>query len=943
MKFRVIACGVFEPYLEFLAEQSPHQIDVKALDAGLHARPNDLRLMLQAEIDQTSHEGGYDAVILFYGLCGRGAAELVSRDIPVVIPRAHDCITLFMGSAEAYLRQFRKHPGTFYHTLGWINKKINPKNREATELYLNFGKEGYDRHPEFRQLALKYGEENAQQILAFFDRWKQHYTRGAYIDLGFPGEEELAEFTRQMAEAFDWQHEVISGDPELMRAVLSGDWPDERVFVLPPNSRSVATGDDRVFAAVAIDAGEEEGSLSEQHLVLESGGGRTDDAEGIGLGIDAGGTYTDAVIYDMGSGKVLAKAKALTTYHDLVEGIRNALAQLPKRQLKRVRVSSLSTTLATNSIVEGRGHKVGLIAVSPWDWTEEQLGHRPLINVPGAVSITGEVLEPLDEDAVRRAVDYLVDTERCAAIVAAGYATVRNPELVNRVREIALGMHDIPVVCAHEVSRRLNAIHGAQTAIANARLLPVIRQLIDSVHQALADFHVPGKLMVVKGDGTPVDESIARARPVETILSGPAASVSGARILAGLDDALILDIGGTTTDCAILADGRVAVSEDGARIDSWVMSVDAVEVSTVGLGGDSRIDFTGDRRITIGPARNIPFCYLAAEHRSVREFLEKFDTRRYRKAPDASAMDVLVTGGPGRLDLSEREQALLDALAKGPVPALWAAEALDLPSPRLLPTHRLESAGMIKRAGLTPTDILHITGRFTRWNSDAANRALEIFAAMLGRPAEEVLENAQRTVTRRLFEEIVRREVSFENKRLRELPEDWRFVLDKAFEDDEVGLGVRMSLRRPIVAIGAPAEALVPPVCRHLGAEVIVPEHADVANAVGAIASEIVVREEILIRPGEVSNYVLHGTEERIEFSELERATQRAIEIARTRSRKRAREAGALAPEVTVSRSDRVGTAEGGSRIFLERRVLAVASGGAFSSSTTGTAKTRSE
>lgn len=929
MKYKVIACGVFEPYLETLARESGNEIDVKALDAGLHARPNDLRLLAQSEIDQASREGGYDAVILFYGLCGRGTAELVSRDIPVVVPRAHDCITLFMGSAEAYLKQFRKHPGTFYHTLGWITKKINPKNREATELYLNFGKEGYDKHPEYRELAAKYGEENAQHILAFFDRWKQHYTRGAYIDLGLHGEDGMVDFTRQMAEAFDWRHEVIEGDAKLMRRILAGEWTDDRVFVLPPNSRSVSTGDDKVFGAVAIDAGEDEGALSEQRVVVEEAGGHTD-AEGIGLGIDAGGTYTDVVVYDVGRGSVLAKAKALTTYHDLVEGIRNALSQIPRRYLRRVRVTALSTTLATNSIVEGRGHRVGLIAVSPWDWTEEQLEHSPVINVPGAVSITGEVIDPLDEGAVRQAVKRLVESERCAAIVAAGYATVRNPELVNRVREIALEMYDIPVICAHEVSRRLNAIHGAQTAVANARLLPIIRQLIDSVHQALEEFRVPGKLMVVKGDGTPVDESIARARPVETILSGPAASVSGARVLTELDDALIMDIGGTTTDCAILTDGRVAVSDDGARIGSWVMSVDAVEVSTVGLGGDSRIDFTGDRRITIGPARNIPFCSLAAGDESVRRFLDEFDTRRYRGSSDASPLDVLAIGGPGRLELSERERALINLLQQRPLPALWAAEALGLVSPRLLPTHRLEAAGMIKRGGLTPTDILHVSGRFTRWDADASRRALDIFAAMFGKSPEHVLEATQQAVTRRLFEEVIRREVSFENNSIRELPEDWRFLLDKAFADDGAGLGVGLSLRRPVVAIGAPAEALVPAVKNHIDSEVIVPEHADVANAIGAIASEIVVREEILIRPGEVSNYVLHGAEERIEFAELERATQKAVEIARARSRRRAIEAGALAPEVTVSRGDHLGTADGGNRIFLERRVLAVASGGAF-------------
>lgn len=651
---------------------------------------------------------------------------------------------------------------------------------------------------------------------------------------------------------------------------------------------------------------------------------------GIGLGIDAGGTYTDAVVYDMGARKVLAKSKALTTYHNLVEGISQALAQLPEDLVRQVEVTSLSTTLATNSIVEGRGHKVGIIALTPWGWTEEQVGHAPLINVPGCVGITGEILEPLDEAACRKALRKLVERERCAAVVIAGYATLRNPEQANRAREIALEMYDVPVVCSHEVSRRLNGVHAAQTAVANAKLLPVIRDLIDSVHRALAERQVSGKLMVVKGDGTPVDESIARARPVETILSGPAASVSGARILTGLADALVVDIGGTTTDCAIFEDGHVAVSADGARVGYWTMSVDAVEISTAGLGGDSRIGFTRDRRITIGPLRSIPFAYLAQQYPPVLEFLRSFDAKRFKGAIDASAMDVLVRSGSAPLDLSSREAELLGLLDDGPRPALEAAAALGLPSPVLLPISRLEACGAIKRAALTPTDLLHVEGRFTRWNVEAARTALEAFAVIFGRSAEEVHALAMEAVTRRLFEEIVRREVSWENRKLHSLPEEWSFLLDKAFSGDTAGLGVSLSLGRPVVAIGAPAEALAPAVSKHLRAEVIVPEHADVANAVGAIGSEIVIRDEVLIRPGQMSSYVLHSTDERIEFSSLDRATEKAVQIARRRARQRAIEAGALAPEVTVSHRDGLGSASDGARVFLERRVVAVARDGAL-------------
>jgi len=928
LKYKVIACGVFEPYLEHLAAESPNDITVQTLDAGLHSRPNDLRLLVQTEIDAASREGSFDAVILLYGLCGRGTANLVSREIPVVIPRAHDCITLFLGSHDAYLRQFSANPGTFYHTLGWIKMKINPNNREASEFYTNFTREGWDKHPDFRSLAARFGKDNAEHVVAFMERWRQHYSRAAYIHMGLPGEEAEVEFTRGMAEAFDWTHEVIPGDTDLLRGILAGDWTDDRIFVLPPHSRSVSTGDDKILAAVAIDD-DQRGRISDAEVVIEQSEGAKSSA-GIGLGIDAGGTYTDAVIYDLGERTVLAKAKSLTTYHNLVEGIRGALAQMPAHLLRRVQVTSLSTTLATNSVVEGRAQKVGMIALSPWDWTEDEVGHSPLVNVPGAVAITGEVITPLAEDACRAAVKKLIDEEHCAALVIAGYATIRNPALANRAREIAAEITEAPIICAHEVSRRINSLHAAQTAVANAALIPVIRSLIDSVHAALADFHVPGKLMVVKGDGTPVDESIARARPVETILSGPAASVSGARILTGLQEALVLDIGGTTTDCAIIENGHVAVSEDGARIGSWTMGVDAAEISTAGLGGDSRIDFTSSRDITVGPVRNLPFAFLAHEHESVREFLDSFETRRFQGMQDASALDVLVFSNSVPLRLTDREQTLIDLLADGPLPVLHAARKMGLPSHILLPTSRLEKRGMVKRAGLTPTDLLHITGTFTRWDADASRRALEIFAAMHGSPAEEILQRAMLAVTRRLYEEIIRREVTWENRKLRDLPEDWKFLLDKGFVDEGRGLGLTITLRRPVIAIGAPAQTLVPEVRKHLQAEILVPEHADVANAVGAIGSEIAIREEILIRPGHASSYVLYGTDERIEFTTLDKATEKAVEISRARARRRALEAGAAAPEVTVTRRDHAGSVSDGGQIFLERRITALASGGAF-------------
>lgn len=923
----VIACGVFEPYVEALAREHDIAIEFKALDAGLHERPNELRLQVQAQIDKGPGAADCEAVVLLYGLCGRGTADIVARDVQVVIPRAHDCISLFLGSAAEYGRQIRRHPGTFYHSLGWMEKKTNPRNREAAEFYENFERIGYDRHPDFGRLAAKYGEENARHVLSFFDRWKRNYTRAAYIDLGMQSEAEKAESTRLMAEALGWQYEKLAGDSEFMLRLLQGPWDDPRFFVLPPGHRSVSTGDDRLFDAVP-DTGQRTLAFEAagEEVLLERSG-EFAGASGMGLGIDAGGTYTDAVVYDFDKGRILAKAKALTTHHDLVQGIRGAIAGLPGELLAQTRVTALSTTLATNAIVEGKGYRVGAMVLSPWPWKHEDIQHEPVMHVPGYVSIEGEELQPLDEAAAVAAARRLVVDEGCAAIVIAGYAITRNPAQANRLAGLVRQFHDVPVLTAHEISGRLNMYQAAQTAIANARLLPIIRSLLDAVRAALTEFKVEGRLMIVKGDGTSVDESVARARPVETILSGPAASARGAMLLSGRADALIMDIGGTTTDCAVIEGGRTVVCADGARIGSWVMSVDAIEITTVGLGGDSRLDFDRDRRITVGPRRNLPFCYLASEKKGVRKYLDEFQTGRYVCSMDASGLDVLVSDGRLMFTPGAAEARLLELLAGGPMPALEAARLMGLSSPLFLPLERLEDSGAIKRGALTPTDLLHVTGEFQRWDTDASKRALAIFAAMLGRSPEETLELARDAVTRRIFEAVVNRQVSWEQGGGEGLAGSNGLLLDKAFDKVQKGLGVRFNMDRAIVAIGAPAEALARPLEERLDCELIVPENADVANALGAIGSEVAITEELLIRPEMTGIYLLYAPDERLEFRELEGATRKAAEIAREQARARAVAAGALHPEITVTRRDSIGSTAEGAGVFIERRVCALARG----------------
>ena len=352
MRLKVVGCGVFEPELTALVPQSPHQIELDLVDAGLHAEPDRLRREAQESIDGSQ---GCDAVVLIYGLCGRGTDGLVARSAPVVLPRVHDCFSLFLGSRAEYRRQFKRHPGTFYVTAGWYEHKIAPRGRAPSE---SLGRSPrHDDDPRFREWADKYGEQNAQAIIEFYDSWQRNYTRAAFIDTGLEQREAYEAFARDMAREFGWEYARLQGHTQLLEALLGGEWDRPDILVLSPGERSKATGDDRVLTSI-------QSALAAPALVRPVPATTSPESVlvqrrpvpgALGLGIDAGGTFTDCALIDFGSGKVLAKAKAPTTHRQLLLGVEAALDKLQLQQPEQISLVALSTTLATNAIAEDKG------------------------------------------------------------------------------------------------------------------------------------------------------------------------------------------------------------------------------------------------------------------------------------------------------------------------------------------------------------------------------------------------------------------------------------------------------------------------------------------------------------------------------------------------------------------------------------------------------------
>ncbi|NQT86676.1 DUF1638 domain-containing protein, partial [bacterium] len=721
-RVHVIGCGVLAIDVRHTAERLGIETGETWLEAGLHDRPGELRRRLQAAIDAVSDAGGCDRIIVGYGICGRGTVGLHARSVPLVIPKAHDCIALFLGSDSAYKREFARFPGTYYVSAGWYEGKVQPLEARRQD-----GEEPQRGEGDISALAVKYGEDNAQAIVDFMNSWQRNYQRAAFVDTGCGSADRYASYAEAMAQEFGWRYECLPGDLSLVEAMLTAEESTDAVLVV---SAGFTTTFDAIGSCLAagppVSPELHPASVSEEQAPSPT-------AARLGLGIDAGGTYTDVVIYDFTCDAVLGKAKALTTRWDYTVGICEALNALDADLVGAADLVALSTTLATNAIVEGQGQRVGLLVMPPEGLRDvRHFPHSPCAILQGRLDIAGHELEPLDLDEVRRAARQMVDASAVAAFAISGYAGAINPSHELAVKAAVRDETGLSVTCGHELSGLLNFRARADTAVLNARIIPRLDRLIADVRSALAEHCVTGRLMVVKGDGSLISARAAHERPVETVLSGPAASVAGARRLTGKTDAIVVDMGGTTTDTALIADGRVRTCTAGARVGGWQTHVQALDLRTAGLGGDSLIAWEG-RELSVGPVRVAPVSWLGRQQPGTDEALRFLE--RYIEDFDSSTrpMELLALAGhTDDLALNAVEQRVVTLLAERPHSMAELAERANVMHWQLLRLERLEEHQIVQRCGLTPTDLLHVQGRFDRWDPEAAQRLCSLYQVTCG-------------------------------------------------------------------------------------------------------------------------------------------------------------------------------------------------------------------
>ena len=653
------------------------------------------------------------------------------------------------------------------------------------------------------------------------------------------------------------------------------------------------------------------------------------------LGIDTGGTYTDAVLIK-NDNEIIASSKSLTTKSNLAIGVANAVSAVLEQSCvsaKDIVMTSLSTTLATNALVEGKGGKVCLIYVgfSSKDIERQGLAEAlrgdPVIIISGGHDHSGNELSRLGLSTLKAE---LLKIDNVTGFAIAGQFATRNPSHEKAVRDIIRETTGVPVSCSYELSAKLGGPKRAMTAVLNARLIGMIDHLIGATEAYLNDIGITSQMMVVRGDGALISADQAREKPIETILSGPAASIVGASWLTNEKNALVSDIGGTTTDVAVLAEGKPKIDPEGAMVGGLRTMVEAVAMRTFGLGGDSQVHLKRDGLIgelILGPRRVMPVSLLAADHKKIVH--DALDSALNSNKINEFAGQFLVPISDNASELSNKDVIVFNRIKDGPVPMSEAISSrVDLGS-----ISRLLERGIIVHSALTPSDASHVLGNLDAWDTSAAQKALLIFGRMrtgsgeiLSKDYQELALRIINQLTEQTSEVILETAFGEENidGRARDLA---RHVLVKNglnHHRNIVSLDVAINL--PIIGLGASAKTYYGEVGKKLSTKTILPKHGGVANAIGAVVGQITMRESgKIVSGGEgiwrvfTDKGPVDCKDQKVAYEILKQGLTNKVQLAATN-------AGAENIHIQFEDEEQTAIIEG-REVFIEGSILAIATG----------------
>lgn len=659
------------------------------------------------------------------------------------------------------------------------------------------------------------------------------------------------------------------------------------------------------------------------------------------IGLDTGGTFTDAALLDTDKNQILAKAKSLTTRDNLAIGVGDAMRQILDHwsgNAGDINLVSLSTTLATNAVVEGIGGAVGLVLIG-FDADilsraslATALGSDPVIHLAGGHKTDGKPQSKLDEAGL--AEQAVAIAGRVSSFAVAGHFATRNPEHEELARTILSQKTGLPVTCSSELSSALGGPRRALTALLNARLIGLLERLISATDQTMKTLSLDCPLMVVKGDGSLLRADIARLRPVETVLSGPAASLTGAAFLADEPDGIVSDIGGTTTDIAVLKAGMPRLSEDGASVGGWQTMVEAAHIRTSGLGGDSEVRWRikdSAHPIILGPRRSVPLSLLAMQHPYVIQHLEQQLAQPIALPSDGKfIVPVMPNGVPEWLSRSEKK--LAETVLNAPVSALAELATTQV---ALGAIDRLIAKGLVMQSSFTPTDAVHILGRFTEFNSQAATLGGNLLARQKTARGTEIAANEE-VLAQMVCDCLVAQsaiaimDAAFAEDGKAENVISSSALLSQQLRtgNDETDIGqLSIRLGTPLIALGASSKTHYPAIAERLQTQLINPSHADVAGAVGAAAGAIRQRFVVIVTQPQDGCFRIHLPSGPQDMADKQAALDHARKQSSELAELRARNAGAT--ELTIEIDEVIDEIDLGNQktLFLQARFTAQATG----------------
>ena len=641
----------------------------------------------------------------------------------------------------------------------------------------------------------------------------------------------------------------------------------------------------------------------------------------IGIGIDTGGTYTDAVVYDLKERKVLSAGKALTTKTHLEEGIGQALDALDQELVKQAELLALSTTLATNACVEDKGSRAKILFIGLEQADQERLAdvyesygfHDPgqLIFLDGKPEgIYKEPKEPDWETFQAQAAECFGD---CAAVGTVQIYPRSNggrfeKEAEKRLKETL----QIPVTTAYELFAEDDILKRGAGTLLNARLIPLIDEFLQAVGHVLKERNLAMPITIVRSDGSQMSELLAKECPVETLLSGPAASAVGGSVLAGEPDAVIVDMGGTTTDTALVRQEKPVMADQGIYIGKWKTMVKGMYVKTFALGGDSAVRFRGGR-LYMDDRRVIPLSLLGKEHPEIVQKLKKLSEKQRMHTRMLHEFYVLQKDIAGKHGYTDEEYKICQALKEGPLMAEGLAERIGSEI-YFLDTRRLEEEEVLMKSGLTPTDMMVLKGDFSIYPKEAAQAALGFVSRNVGMEAEQIPDAVYDLVEEKMYCSIARilmeQKYPKNGKLLGEESVDqllkWSYEDAKARTGEEKAwMRCRITTDLPIVGAGAPIHIFLPRVAALLGTEAVVPKFAEVANAIGAIAGQVAAKVQIRIKAeydgAAFSCYSVYEGTSRHTFEKYAPAEAFALEAARRAVKEKAiRQGSSENPRIQV-------------------------------------------